>query len=164
MPVIRITDETMEMLKHWAVPLEDTADDALRKVFAFVEEHRNCSEEIRPAVVTEKEVRVPPTRLRRGTKVPQVVYEVPILQTLAAMGGGGAMGEVLKDVETKVEGLLGEVDYERLPSGGDLRWRNTAAWARHELVKRGLLRNDSRWGIWELTDDGQKVAQEAGQL
>ena len=129
MPVIRITDETMDMLKKWAVPLEDTADDALRKIFAFVEEHRNCSTGGKPAVVAEEQARAPRTRLRQGTKVPQVAYEIPILQTLAAMGGGGAMGEVLKDVETKLEGLLGEVDYQRLPSGGDLRWRNTAAWA-----------------------------------
>ena len=30
-PVIRISDDTWEMLKIWAVPLEDSADDALRK-------------------------------------------------------------------------------------------------------------------------------------
>jgi hypothetical protein len=39
MPVIRITDATWDRLKRWAVPLDDTPDDAVRKVLDVAEEH-----------------------------------------------------------------------------------------------------------------------------
>ena len=39
MPVIRITDSTWSRLQRWAVPLEDTPEDAVRKVLDAAEEH-----------------------------------------------------------------------------------------------------------------------------
>ena len=39
MPVIRITDATWDRLKRWAIPLEDSPDDAIRKVLEAAEEH-----------------------------------------------------------------------------------------------------------------------------
>lgn len=47
MPVVRISDGTWERLKTWAEPLEDTADDALRKVLDIAERHRELSSEAR---------------------------------------------------------------------------------------------------------------------
>ncbi len=41
-------------------------------------------------------------------------------------GGSAPVGEVLEVVETKVKELLTNVDYQKLPSGTDIRWRNTA--------------------------------------
>jgi len=42
MPVIRITDTTWDRLKRWAVPLEDSPEDAVRKVLDAAEEHLKC--------------------------------------------------------------------------------------------------------------------------
>lgn len=42
MPVIRITETTWDRLKRWAIPLDDTPDDALRKVLEAAEEHLRC--------------------------------------------------------------------------------------------------------------------------
>ena len=44
MPVIRITDATWDRLKRWAVPLDDSPDDAIRKVLNAAEEHLKCSQ------------------------------------------------------------------------------------------------------------------------
>ena len=65
---------------------------------------------------------------------------------------------MLKAVERKMKPLLNEVDYQKLPSGVDIRWRNTAMWERFNLVKEGLLKSGSPDRIWELSDKGvQKV-------
>ena len=65
------------------------------------------------------------------------------------------MHKVLEGVEERMGHLFGPVDYEPLRSGRDIRWRNTAQWARNTLVhKRGLLKGDSPHGIWELTPAG----------
>lgn len=37
MPVIRISDSTWDRLKRWAEPLEDSADDAIRRVLDAAE-------------------------------------------------------------------------------------------------------------------------------
>ena len=45
MPVIRIKPETYERLKHWAIPLEDTPNDAIARILDAAEEHRTCMTE-----------------------------------------------------------------------------------------------------------------------
>jgi hypothetical protein len=40
MPVIRISDESWDRLKNWATPLEDTPDDAVRKVLDAAEAYK----------------------------------------------------------------------------------------------------------------------------
>src|SRR5436190_1788242 len=42
-PVIRITDETYERLKAWAVPLEDRPEDVIRRVLDVADGHRSGS-------------------------------------------------------------------------------------------------------------------------
>ena len=56
----------------------------------------------------------------------------------------------------------GERRYDPLASGPDnLRWRNAAQWARHSMVKDGLLKDDSPRGVWEIADKGRTVLAEA---
>ena len=65
------------------------------------------------------------------------------------------MDDVLGRVEHKMKHLFSAVDYDNVPSGGEIRWRNSAQWARNTLVhQRGLLNKNSGHGIWELTDLG----------
>ena len=42
MPVIRVKPETYERMKSWAVPLEDTPNDAIERILEVAEEHRAC--------------------------------------------------------------------------------------------------------------------------
>ncbi|MBA7602975.1 hypothetical protein ES703_10072 [subsurface metagenome] len=154
MPVIRITDATWDRLKRWAIPLEDSPEDAVRKVLAAAEEHLKCHQ------ITGRKHRVetltPPKgkKLRKGLKTPQQAYRRPILEALYELGGSASVDNVLEVVEKKMKSLLTAVDYEKLPSSADIRWRNTAQWERFILVKEGLLKPESPQGVWELSDKG----------
>ena len=66
-PVIRIGDDTWEMLKIWAVPLEDSADDALRKVLRAANEHRKCLDLAEPL---EHSAIAAPTKDLNAAEVP----------------------------------------------------------------------------------------------
>lgn len=51
------------------------------------------------------------------------------------------------------------VDHERVSSGSDIRWRNSAARERYAMVKEGLMKADSLRRIWELTSAGVEAAE-----
>ena len=142
MPVIRITDATWDRLKRWAIPLEDAAEDAVRKVLDAAEEHLKCPQTTdishSPKTTTGRT-----GKLRRGLKAPEQAYRRPIIEALYELGGSASVHDVLKVIEGKMKPLLTEVDYHKLPSGADIRWRNTACWVRNTLVKDGLLKSGS---------------------
>ncbi|GAH71614.1 unnamed protein product [marine sediment metagenome] len=156
MPVIRITDATWERLKRWAIPLEDSPEDAVRKVLEAAEEHLKYRQTTGRSHRTETLAPPKGKKLRKGQKTPQQAYRHPILEALNELGGSASVGDVLEVVEKKMKPLLIEVDYQKLPSGVDIRWRNTAMWERFNLVKEGLLKSESPDGIWELSDKGAK--------
>jgi restriction system protein len=94
--------------------------------------------------------------LPRGARTPEKEYYVPILSALADLGGGGKVREVLERVKEKMKPLLKPIDYQSLPSNpGIVRWCNTAQWARDRLVRRGLMKADSRKGFWEISSEGR---------
>jgi len=78
------------------------------------------------------------------------------------------MRKVLNIVYEKMKEQLTEDDLKSLPSGTDIRWRNTAQWERLNMVKEGLLRDDSPTGVWEISEAGwayleRSRQQEAGE-
>lgn len=101
-------------------------------------------------------------RLPRGLRTPQENFRRPILEALLELGGRAPMNEVLRRVEEKMREVLSEYDRQPLRSG-QVRWRNTAQWARYTLVQDGLLRHDSPQGIWEVSEAGRR-ALESGQV
>lgn len=157
-PVIRITDATWERLKRWAEPLEDSPEDAVRKVLEAAEEHLKCHQpqETKSTNIISKKRSTYASKLHRGVKTSQPSYRRPILEAIYELGGSASINDVLKRVEEKMKNLFSEVDYQKLPSGIDIRWRNTAMWERFELVKDGLLKSNSPTGIWEISDMGIK--------
>jgi restriction system protein len=110
-------------------------------------------------------VQAPATKQRRhlgqvapGAKTSQPDFWRPVLEAVAALGGSGEVSAVLSLIEKNFSHNFKPADRELLPSArkpDDLRWRNTAQWARVELVAEGLLKNDSRRGIWEISDAGR---------
>jgi hypothetical protein len=156
MPVIRITDATWDRLKRWAEPLEDSPEDAVRKVLAVAEEHLKCGQRS----LAQEEDKVGErfhrkiNRISPGLKTPNKTYRRPILEALDELGGRASASEVLRVVEKKVKPLLNEVDLQRLSCGLDVRWRNAAQWMRWALVKDGLLKMGSPRGVWELSEKG----------
>jgi hypothetical protein len=154
MPVIRITDATWDRLKRWAIPLEDSPEDAVRKVLDAAEEHLKCSQTTGISNSPKKKIRIIQNKkLPRGQKTPQQAYRYPIMEALYELGSSASVSDVLRLVEEKMKTLLVEVDYQKIATG-DIRWRNTAMWERHELIKDGLLKADSPRGVWELSDRG----------
>ncbi len=99
-------------------------------------------------------------RLRRGLKTPQDAFRIPILEALVELRGSARMPEVLKLVENKMKDKLNKYDYQELPSGRSIRWRNTAQWCRNTMVQEGLLKKDSPRGVWEITEKGIKYLKE----
>ena len=96
-------------------------------------------------------------RLKRGLRTREEAYFKPILQALTELGGSAKMRDILDKVGKIMQKDLKPVDHDPLPSDPEtIRWRNTAQWARHSMVKRDLLKSDSPHGIWEITSKGQK--------
>jgi hypothetical protein len=66
-------------------------------------------------------------------------------------------------MENHVKPMLTEPDYEPLSSTDEFRWRNTAKWARQELIYDGLLEKDSPYGIWTISDKGRAWVEKQSQ-
>jgi hypothetical protein len=154
MPVIRITEATWDRLKRWAVPLEDSPEDAIRKALGAAEEHLKFSKTTDGGRGGGSVTVFRRTKLRRGLKTPQEAYRQPILEAVYELGGSASVGDVLKVVKNRMKPVLKDVDYQKLPSGVDFRWRNTAMWERFSLVNEGLLKSGSPDGMWELSSKG----------
>jgi hypothetical protein len=100
---------------------------------------------------------VAPGRARRGRRTPEVKFYRPILEVLAEMGGSGKVPEILLRLKPRLDGILAEADYAPLPSTGMPRWDNTTRWARNSMIRNGLLKDDSPWGVWEISDKGRRL-------
>ena len=99
-------------------------------------------------------------RLAPGLRTREEAFRRPILEALVELGGSAPIGEVLKLVEHKVRDILNQYDYEPLPSDpNELRWRNTAQWCRRDLVREGLMKSDSPFGVWEISPEGRRALE-----
>lgn len=101
-----------------------------------------------------------PPRTAGGTSgdktTPHDDFTFPILDALHEFGGAATRDAVLNRVELKLKGELKHRDFERLASCGDARWRNRASFQKKNMIREGLLRGDSRYGIWEMTPKGHE--------
>ncbi len=132
-----------------------------KKVEALQEEWSTFWASTRP---TAREIRTPGHRISREVRTPEEAFELPILETLVEFGGRASVAEVLARVKAKMKDALTPYDYQPLPSGSELRWRNTARWCRKKLVQKGLMVRGSPHGIWEISDEGRRwLAEQKGR-
>lgn len=102
-------------------------------------------------------------RLPKGLRIPEDKFRLPILETLHEMGGFGQIKDVLSRVYEKMKENLNEYDLKTLPSSSETpRWFNTAQWCRAQMVKEGLLRSNSPYGVWEIDDAGLEELKKKG--
>ena len=87
---------------------------------------------------------------------PANVYWSAILSSIIELGGSARGDEVVGRVGKKLENVLTTADREMIPSGVQVRWQNRIQWQRFNMVRQGLLRNDSPWGICEITEEGRR--------
>lgn len=101
----------------------------------------------------------PSGRLARGQRTPEEAFYLAILDSLTEVGGSAPIAEVLERVHGKMKNRLKEPDLQLLKSTNMPRWRNTAMWARNNLKEEKLMKSDSPFGIWEITQAGKEWAR-----
>lgn len=89
------------------------------------------------------------------TPLPRQHYGLPILEALEKLGGSGATHQVLAKVYRLMEKAneLRAIDKSRR-SDGHFYWDNRTQDMRRELISKGLMKDDSQRGIWEISDAG----------
>jgi restriction system protein len=94
---------------------------------------------------------------RKGDITPQEAYCGPLLEVLVDMGGGGKTKAVLDRLGEKMKSTLKPKDYEPHESDAQqIRWRNTAQWARNFMVNEdGRMKKSSPRGVWEISEKGR---------
>ena len=150
MPVIRISDGTIERLKEWAEPLRDTADSALAKALDAAEATRKRPGRKGPTTVARTTGGVRRSAASRD-RLPQSEFRQPLLEILHEMGGSARVANLRPAMKEKMMPTLLQGDLE-LVSSGDERWWNATCWERRNLVKEGYIRDDSPRGTWELSE------------
>ena len=98
-------------------------------------------------------------RVKRGLKISNYQYRVPILQVLTEMNGSGDKNAVESKVYEKMKNDFSPIDLETI-SSGETRWRKSANWERYRMAKEGLISTDSPRGIWEITEKGRQYLKE----
>jgi restriction system protein len=94
---------------------------------------------------------------KKGEITPHTDFYRPILEALVELGGSGKTKLVLDRVGEKMKGVLKQLDYENHKSSDkQIRWRNSAQWARNTMVNDDGRMKKSRNGIWEISDKGRK--------
>jgi hypothetical protein len=100
--------------------------------------------------------------LKPGLKTPPDAFRYPILEALDRLEGAGRVRDVFRVLEEILSEQLNTYDYQPLPSDpNSVRWRSTAHRARYEMVREGLLADDSPRGVWEITDAGREALKHA---
>lgn len=141
---IKIVNEYIERIKEFE-----------KKLMLFIEElkkqYETESEYLDDSIKKDDSIKNKPKSME--------FYIIPILETLIELGGEATVKEVLKRVYNKVKDDLSQKDRDKLKSG-QIRWENTAQWARKKMVEEGLLSSSSPRGVWEITEKGKKYYYE----
>jgi hypothetical protein len=145
MPTIEISERTFTELQKLAQPLVDTPDSVIQRLLQ--------TSPGSPGPEPKLAGTTPRLRVRKGQKTPNQAFYGPIVKVLRDAGGRLPTAEAVDRVGELVADQLSEIDMQPLKSG-ELRWRNTARFARNDLVTKGKLRKDSDFGVWELNEAG----------
>lgn len=96
-------------------------------------------------------------RIGKGEITPHEEFCRPILETLIELGGSAKAQMVIDRVGEKMKTILKPKDFEHhKASVRQIRWRNTAQWARNTMVNDdGRMKKGSRNGYWEISDKGR---------
>ena len=88
--------------------------------------------------------------------MPRQRYGLPILRALVELGGSASTKQVLQRVFQLMDETneLREIDKSRR-SDGQFYWDNRTQDMRRELINKGLMKENSPRGIWEISDEGR---------
>jgi hypothetical protein len=162
MPVIRITQRTWERLKKHATPLVHTANDVVEMALEALEGQARK----RGTLVHAREfgsAKKKSSRPKAGARpLPLKQFRASLLDALFRQDGRAYSREIREIIEQTLAPVLCDADYE-LVSNGQPRWWNSICSMRNQLIADGLLRDDSKRGIWELSKKGLRQMRHRGR-
>lgn len=167
----RIRDEGADAMKSGDYNTATEVIDFAKKLLAFQEKVDALSleweglESARDAATPEVQEIVSKRffgRRKSGEITSMPEFFRPLLESLVDMGGSGKLNDVLDRIGEKMKDQLKPKDWEKHKSPPhQIRWRNTAEWARNHMVnKTGLMKKSSNRGIWEISTKGRKWLEE----
>jgi len=92
---------------------------------------------------------------QKRSKLPRTSKEalrLLIIQSLESRHGKATVSEVKADLSKFLDGKLQAGDLEYRQDGKTLVWLNNVQWERLQMCRDGLIRNDSKSGVWELAE------------
>jgi hypothetical protein len=163
----RIRDEGADAMKAGAYDTATDVIDFARQLLAFqgkvaaLADEWEQIEDVRDAATPEVQEIVSKRffgRRKSGEITSMPDFFRPLLESLVEMGGSGKLNDVLDRIGEKMKEQLKASDWESHKSPPhQIRWRNTAEWARNHMVnKSGLMKKGSPRGIWEISDKGRE--------
>jgi hypothetical protein len=99
-------------------------------------------------------------RAARGSLLPASEYELPILRHLVESGGRAPASEVVDAVGGALDNRITEVDKDVIDSG-EIRWKSRVQFVRLHLIKTGDMTREAPRGVWAITEQGQRRAEES---
>ena len=146
MKTIEIDDSVFEDLGKIAIPFVENSPNLVIK--RLIEQYYKYSK----TTCTDKPILRRRSHRRGYGKLSSEHYRGPIIETLNDLGGAGNVDEIMEKVFAKVSHLFSDIDLS-VTLNGYVRWKLTAQWERHLMVRDGILKADSPHGIWELTPE-----------
>jgi hypothetical protein len=80
------------------------------------------------------------------------IYRDLIAAILRDLGGSASTQVLKEEIKKKLAGRFTEADLG-YTTAGERRWWKNARYTKTDLVKKGLLRNNSPKGVWELSEE-----------
>lgn len=157
MPVIRITDNVMKILKQFAIPFEDTPNTVLQRILNDYIKLK--SKEDGCLKVESGGDKMPVDKESRDNLLIKLSYRAEkygrwIYEALTLRGGSAEAKWVISHIEKTHIKELSEEELGDLICGVQRSTKNTN-FARLELKEHGLLNKYAPHGIWELTEKGK---------
>jgi len=114
----------------------------------------------KPRKPSKKGTRAVGPRLEEGKRTKNEDFHIPILQILVRKGGSRTYSELIDELTKDMADTLNKYDWELLPDGHSIRWKNNVGWAKKPLKDKGYLSTTAPDGTWEITEAGRKALKD----
>lgn len=162
---LREIAKTISRLENLSVPIPDVLraektrlaaalavkDEGTQKLEQLADALSNVLREVRMSLQRRKPPGVQAERIN-PERLSYSDLGDSIVRALESVGGSAPTKRVLELVEADLQEKFKPADLVWLETTKLYSWQNSASHARAKLVKRGVLRNDSPIGFWELSE------------
>jgi hypothetical protein len=173
---LRAVAKAIEQLEKQQIPVPDSLRQTKMNLVAEIGQHAqfNCqlmmlgegiaevlemiesaTGKLRSEVKSQKNL-TPRQRRSRNSDQPvtsQSVLRGYIIKALKQLSGSARSFDVIAQMREVLKDRLTPRDLETRNDGRAIVWENNARWERQAMVNEGILRNDSKFGYWELNKD-----------